>query len=119
MGAPTVGLCGFDGGQLARLAGHALHIPNSSMPQAEDAHSTICHTLAVGLGKRVDALWSAGTPAPAAAEPPLLERSVGLQPSGPCRLRAACAARGAPRRSRRAQAPRARPRAERGHLAAP
>jgi D-sedoheptulose 7-phosphate isomerase len=48
--APTVGLSGFDGGKLAQLARYSLHVPNHVMPQVEDAHSAICHALAVQLG---------------------------------------------------------------------
>jgi D-sedoheptulose 7-phosphate isomerase len=53
-GAPTVGLSGFDGGKLAQLASHSLHIDNHMMPQVEDAHSAVCHALAVWLGARLD-----------------------------------------------------------------
>ena len=49
-GAPTIGLSGFDGGKLARLARYILHVKNHMMPQVEDAHSAICHALAVQLG---------------------------------------------------------------------
>jgi D-sedoheptulose 7-phosphate isomerase len=49
-GAPTVGLSGFDGGKLARMARYSLHVQNHVMPQVEDAHSAICHALAVQLG---------------------------------------------------------------------
>jgi D-sedoheptulose 7-phosphate isomerase len=49
-GAPTVGLSGFDGGKLARLACYSLHVDNQVMPQVEDAHSAVCHALAVQLG---------------------------------------------------------------------
>jgi D-sedoheptulose 7-phosphate isomerase len=52
-GAPTVGLSGFDGGQLARLVRCSLHVDNRVMPQVEDAHSAICHALAVELGVRI------------------------------------------------------------------
>ena len=49
-GAPTVGLSGFDGGKLVRLARYSLHVDNQVMPQVEDAHSAVCHALAVQLG---------------------------------------------------------------------
>jgi len=51
--APTVGLSGFDGGKLARMARHSLHVDNHVMPQVEDAHSAVCHALAVALGQRI------------------------------------------------------------------
>jgi D-sedoheptulose 7-phosphate isomerase len=53
-GAPTVGLSGFDGGKLARLARHSLHVANSVMPQVEDAHMAVCHALAVELGMLIE-----------------------------------------------------------------
>jgi D-sedoheptulose 7-phosphate isomerase len=49
-GAPTIGLSGFDGGKLAQLSRYSLHVQNHVMPQVEDAHSAICHALAVQLG---------------------------------------------------------------------
>jgi D-sedoheptulose 7-phosphate isomerase len=52
-GAPTVGLSGFDGGKLARLARLSLHVNNHVMPQVEDVHMTICHGLAVAMRRRV------------------------------------------------------------------
>lgn len=52
-GAPTVGITGFDGGQLAALAAISLQIENYVMPQVEDVHSTICHALAVNLGLQI------------------------------------------------------------------
>lgn len=54
-GAPTVGITGFDGGQLARLARISLHIENHTMPAVEDVHSTICHAIAVNIGLRIEA----------------------------------------------------------------
>ena len=52
-GAPTVGLTGFDGGRLARLARFSLHVRNDIMPQVEDIHMTICHGLAVAMRRRI------------------------------------------------------------------
>jgi D-sedoheptulose 7-phosphate isomerase len=52
-GAPTVGLTGFEGGKLARLARFSLHIQNDVMPQVEDIHMTICHGLAVAMRRRI------------------------------------------------------------------
>jgi len=52
-GAPTIGLSGFDGGKLAKLVRHSLHVENHVMPQVEDAHSAVCHALAVQLGVRI------------------------------------------------------------------
>ncbi len=52
-GAPTVGLTGFDGGKLARLARFSLHVHNDVMPQVEDIHMAICHGLAVAMRRRI------------------------------------------------------------------
>jgi D-sedoheptulose 7-phosphate isomerase len=52
-GAPTVGLSGFDGGKLARLARFGLHVHNDVMPQVEDIHMAICHGLAVAMRQRI------------------------------------------------------------------
>src|SRR4051812_19667163 len=53
-GAPTVGLTGFDGGAMARLVRHSLHVDNHVMPQVEDVHMAVCHALAVELGLRIE-----------------------------------------------------------------
>jgi D-sedoheptulose 7-phosphate isomerase len=52
-GAPTVGLSGFDGGKLARLARFGLHVHNDVMPQVEDIHMAICHGLSVAMRQRI------------------------------------------------------------------
>ena len=52
-GAPTVGLTGFDGGKLARLARHSVRADNYVMPQIEDIHMAICHGLAVAMRSRI------------------------------------------------------------------
>jgi D-sedoheptulose 7-phosphate isomerase len=52
-GMPTVGLTGFNGGKLAQMVSYSLHVENHMMPQVEDAHSTICHALAVQLGLQI------------------------------------------------------------------
>jgi D-sedoheptulose 7-phosphate isomerase len=72
-GATTVGITGFDGGQLARSAEIVLSVDSSSMPQIEDVHSMVCHALAVNLGKQIEqALRPA--PAPVGA---LLQHAIG------------------------------------------
>jgi len=45
IGCTTIGLTGFDGGQLARLAGHALVVPSSHMGRVEDGHMFVCHLI--------------------------------------------------------------------------
>lgn len=52
-GAPTVGLSGFNGGTLATLVTHSLVVANYAMPQVEDAHSVVCHALAVWLRTQI------------------------------------------------------------------
>ena len=48
-GAVTVGLCGFDGGQLKDLADFSIHIPNHSYEQVEDIHMMIGHIIITQL----------------------------------------------------------------------
>jgi D-sedoheptulose 7-phosphate isomerase len=45
IGCATIGLTGFDGGQLARLASHALVVPSSHMGRVEDGHMFACHLI--------------------------------------------------------------------------
>jgi D-sedoheptulose 7-phosphate isomerase len=42
-GAHTIGLAGFDGGDLASLAREALVVPCHNMQQVEDVHMVVCH----------------------------------------------------------------------------
>ncbi|NTU78931.1 MAG: SIS domain-containing protein [Chloroflexales bacterium] len=77
IGAPTVGLCGFDGGQLAQIARSVLRVNNYSMPQVEDAHSTICHALAVNLGRTIDDARLETNAAQGSVAGLLLERIIG------------------------------------------
>lgn len=72
-GATTVGICGFDGGQLAQLARVALCVDNHMMPQVEDVHSMICHALAVNLGKQIEEMQLVPLPARVS----LLEHAIG------------------------------------------
>ncbi len=46
IGCTTIGLSGFDGGQLARLARHSLVIPAHHMGRVEDGHLFVCHLIA-------------------------------------------------------------------------
>jgi len=54
MGAYTVGLCGFGGGELAKKAKLVLCAPLGVMQQVEDAHSIILHAASLALRKRLD-----------------------------------------------------------------
>jgi D-sedoheptulose 7-phosphate isomerase len=42
----TIGFSGFQGGQLASLARHALVVPSTHMGRIEDAHMFACHLIA-------------------------------------------------------------------------
>lgn len=75
--APTIGLCGFDGGRLAHAASLVVHVENYSMPQVEDAHSTVCHALAVNLGCIIDRARLETDSRLLPASPLLLERMIG------------------------------------------
>jgi len=46
IGCVTLGMSGFDGGQLAKLASHALVVASSHMGRVEDAHMFACHLIA-------------------------------------------------------------------------
>ncbi len=53
VGAVTIGITGFDGGRLYRLAQIGVRVNNYLMPLVEDIHSIICHALAVNLGRQI------------------------------------------------------------------
>lgn len=42
-GAVTLGLCGYDGGKLKRLAHHSAHVPIDDMQISEDLHLVFVH----------------------------------------------------------------------------
>ena len=44
-GYMTIGLTGFDGGQLMPLVEHSIHVPCSDMQVCEDIHLIITHTI--------------------------------------------------------------------------
>ncbi len=75
-GATTVGLTGFDGGVLARLATLSIRVDNYCMPQVEDLHSTLCHALAVNLGLWIERRSADGLIMPVAPLK-LHERAIG------------------------------------------
>jgi len=52
-GAITVGLCGFQGGQLAHLVHYALVVPSKTITQAEDVHLILVHLITDGLKRRL------------------------------------------------------------------
>lgn len=49
VGAFTVGLTGYDGGRLAKLADRAIIVPSDNMQKIEDVHLVICHLIYVCL----------------------------------------------------------------------
>lgn len=53
VGARTVGITGFDGGRLARLADRAVIVPDTCMERIEDVHLAIGHAMAVALRERM------------------------------------------------------------------
>lgn len=52
-GGKTIGLCGFSGGQLGRLADVPILCPNNNMLMIEDLHTAICHYYTYCLIKRL------------------------------------------------------------------
>jgi len=52
-GATCFGLCGFDGGQLARLAHYAVIIPAENIQQVEDIHLLILHSVSLLVKERL------------------------------------------------------------------
>lgn len=46
IGCVTVGLSGFEGGQLAALSQHAFVVPSNHMGRIEDCHMLACHLIA-------------------------------------------------------------------------
>ena len=50
---PSAALTGRDGGHMPKLATATLIAASQFMPEIEDVHSAICHSLAVSLGERI------------------------------------------------------------------
>jgi D-sedoheptulose 7-phosphate isomerase len=48
-GATTVGLTGFDGGQLRTLVDYSLHVPSRNMEQVEDVHLVLSHLVCTSV----------------------------------------------------------------------
>ena len=51
VGARTVGLLGFDGGELGTRCALVVHVPRHDYLAVEDAHSVICHAIAHALAQ--------------------------------------------------------------------
>lgn len=45
MGIVTIGLTGKDGGQVTRIADHALHVSSNSTPRIQEVHITVGHVI--------------------------------------------------------------------------
>jgi D-sedoheptulose 7-phosphate isomerase len=58
-GLATLGITGFDGGKLRRLAQHKLHVPLNDMCTAESVHSVLLHYIVLVLVERIHgkAVW--------------------------------------------------------------
>ncbi len=56
VGAITVGITGFNGGELAKIAHVPLVVPNYTMEQVEDVHMMLCHLITTRLRAMTDAL---------------------------------------------------------------
>ena len=52
-GLATLGITGFDGGKLRRLAQHRLHVPLNDMCTAESIHSVLLHYIVLALVERI------------------------------------------------------------------
>ena len=63
-GNATIGITGFDGGRLRRMARHPVHVPGADMQITEDIHLVLNHLLMQVLCGEIDRMSAA---APAAA----------------------------------------------------
>ena len=53
-GVPTIAFVGFDGGALASLADHVVHVPVENYGMAEDTHQSLMHVLTQYLRQRFE-----------------------------------------------------------------
>lgn len=51
-GAPTVAFVGFQGGELARLADHVVHVPVENYGISEDVHQALMHILSQFIARQ-------------------------------------------------------------------
>jgi D-sedoheptulose 7-phosphate isomerase len=68
VGATTIGMTGFDGGQIKNLVDILVHIPNTCMEQVEDLHLLLEHMISTELRQAISA-----------QEIPLSERSRAIE----------------------------------------
>lgn len=62
IGCTTVGLSGFDGGQLRKMVDHPLHVGIPAMQNAQDGHMVIVHPLIDGFRAAVRGELVGGSP---------------------------------------------------------
>ena len=62
IGCTTVGLSGFDGGQLRKMVDHPLHVGIPAMQNAQDGHMVIVHLLIDGFRAAVRGELVGGSP---------------------------------------------------------
>lgn len=67
---PTIAFVGFDGGLLARLADHVLHVPSNDYGVVEDVHQSLMHCLTQYLRALADLPRRLPSPPPGAPIPP-------------------------------------------------
>ena len=53
-GAAVIGISGFDGGRLSKIADHSIVVPVHNMQVVEDVHMVIGHSLYLGLKERIE-----------------------------------------------------------------
>lgn len=56
VGAITIGLSGYNGGELAKIAKKAIITPDDCMERIEDSHLILAHTIAVAVRERIKEL---------------------------------------------------------------
>jgi D-sedoheptulose 7-phosphate isomerase len=55
VGIETVGLVGYDGGELRRLVDHCIHVPVDDMQKVEDLHLVVNHVMTTLFRRRLSA----------------------------------------------------------------
>lgn len=87
VGATTVGLTGFDGGQLKEMVDVCIHVPNQCMEQVEDMHLMLEHLLTTCLRRLIGQELGDGQLSTLDGELPVAEG--GYQPPGISQLASA------------------------------
>jgi D-sedoheptulose 7-phosphate isomerase len=58
-GVPTIAFVGFQGGELAEMADHVVHVAVDNYGIAEDTHQSLIHVLTQYLKERAEKMWRA------------------------------------------------------------